>query len=124
MKNTNEKRVQWHPACFAALNLEFSENKEDLEFFQEQAVNDLPLRIDALVIKKTHNRKIRNEIGENFRWYNLVEYKSPDDELTFNSFLKGIASNTASNPFLVTASPASGSACWRYWPLYSSACAY
>lgn len=91
MKNTNEKRVQWHPACFAALNLEFSENKEDLEFFQEQAVNDLPLRIDALVIKKTHNRKIRNEIGENFRWYNLIEYKSPDDELTFNSFLKGIA---------------------------------
>lgn len=83
--------VAMDPACFAALNLEFSENKSDLEFLQEQAVNELPLRIDALIIKKTYNHKIKNEIGENFRWYNLVEYKSPSDELSFNTFLKGIA---------------------------------
>jgi hypothetical protein len=50
MKNIKEKRMQWHPACFAALNLEFAENKDDLEFLQEQAVNELPLRIDALII--------------------------------------------------------------------------
>ena len=83
--------MQWHPACFAALNLEFSENKDDLDFLQEQSVNELPLRIDVLIIKKTHNCKLKNEIGENFRWYNLVEFKSPDDELTFNTFLKGVA---------------------------------
>ena len=86
-----EKRMQWHPACFAALNLEFLDNKEDLKFLQEQVVNDLPLRIDALVIKKNKNSVIQNEIGKLFRWYNLVEYKSPDDELSFNDFLKGVA---------------------------------
>ena len=91
MNVTKENRKQWHPAFFAALNLEFSKNKDDLEFLQEQSVNELPLRIDALIIKKTHNRKIRNEIGELFRWYNIVEYKSPEDELSFNTFLKGIA---------------------------------
>ena len=91
MNKINEKRVQWHPACFAALNLEFLDNKEDLEFLQEQSVNELPLRIDALIIKKTRNCIIKNEIGEIFRWYNLIEYKSPDDELSFNTFLKGIA---------------------------------
>ena len=91
MNVTKENRMQWHPAFFAALNLEFSKNKDDLEFMQEQPVNELPLRIDALIIKRTHNRKLRNEIGEHFRWYNIVEYKSPEDELSFNTFLKGIA---------------------------------
>lgn len=89
--NTKENRIQWHPACFGALNLEFLENKEDLEFLQEQPINELPLRVDALIIKKKKGRKIKNEIGEIFRWYNLVEYKSPNDELSFNTFLKGIA---------------------------------
>ena len=91
MNHSNDSRMQWHPACFAALKLEFLDNKEDLEFLQEIAVNDLPLRMDALIIKKTHNRKIKNEIGQMFRWYNLIEYKSPNDELSLNTFLKGIA---------------------------------
>jgi len=91
MNNTKEKRMQWHPACFAALNLEFVENKNDLEFLQEQAVNDLPLRIDTLIIKKKRNCRLKNDLGRIFKLYNLVEYKSPDDELSFNTFLKGIA---------------------------------
>ena len=32
------KRVQWHPACFAALNLEFMDNKHELEILQEQPI--------------------------------------------------------------------------------------
>lgn len=45
MNITKESRMQWHPAFFAALNLEFAKNKDDLEFLQEQSVNELPLRI-------------------------------------------------------------------------------
>lgn len=86
-----EKRCQWHPACYAALNLEFKENRCDLEFLQEIPINVLPLRIDTLIIKKKHNCMIKNEIGKLFRVHNLVEYKSPDDELSFNTVLKGIA---------------------------------
>jgi len=40
--DTEEKRCQWHPACYAALNLEFKENKYDLEFQQEIPINVLP----------------------------------------------------------------------------------
>jgi len=91
LNHSKENRIQWHPACFAALNLEFLENRDDLEFLQEQTVNELPLRIDVLIIKKKQNHKIKNEIGEIFRWYNVIEYKSPDADLSFNTFLKGIA---------------------------------
>ena len=89
--DTEEKRCQWHPACYAALNQEFKENKYDLEFQQEIPINVLPLRIDTLIIKKKRNCILQNEIGKLFRTYNLVEYKSPDDELNFNTVLKGIA---------------------------------
>lgn len=87
--DTEEKRCQWHPACYAALNLEFKENKYDLEFQQEIPINVLPLRIDTLIIKKKRNCILQNEIGKLFRTHNLVEYKSPDDELNFNTVLKG-----------------------------------
>lgn len=83
--------MQWHPACFAALNLEFMENKHELEILQEQPINELPLRVDALIIKKRQRCNIRNEMGKLFRIHNLVEYKSPDDKLSFDTFLKGIA---------------------------------
>lgn len=91
MLDTNDKRCQWHPACYAALNLEFVDNKNDLEFHQEIPINVLPLRIDTLIIKKKKKCSIKNEIGKLFRVHNLVEYKSPDDEFNFNTVLKGIA---------------------------------
>lgn len=87
----DEKRCQWHPACYAALNLEFRDNKRELEFQQEIPINVLPLRIDALIIKKRRNSVLKNEIGSLFRTYNLIEYKSPEDELNFNTVLKGVA---------------------------------
>ena len=83
---TEEKRCQWHPACYAALNLELKDNMQDLEFQQEISINVLPLKVDTLIIKKKRECVIKNEIGRLFRVHNLVEYKSPDDELTFNTF--------------------------------------
>lgn len=35
--------------------------------------------------------KDKNEIGRMFRKNNLLEYKSPDDALNYDVFLKGIA---------------------------------
>ena len=86
-----KEKVQWHPACVAALHLEFMEDKHELEIMQEYALNELPLRIDILIIKKDCKSNIKNEIGKIFQIHNLVEYKSSDDELCFDTFLKGIA---------------------------------
>lgn len=86
-----EKRSQWHPAFYGALHLELVENKKDLEFKEEFILNTLPLRVDTLIIKKKNKCVIQNEIGQIFRLHNIVEYKSPNDTLNYNTFLKGIA---------------------------------
>ena len=86
-----EKRKQWHPAFYGALRLELAGNKNDLEYTEELILNTLPLQVDTLVIKKKRECEIENEIGKIFRIHNLVEYKSPDDALNYNTFLKGIA---------------------------------
>lgn len=44
-----------------------------------------------LVVKKKIPCNIQNEIGRMFRKHNLLEYKSPEDKLNYNVFLKGIA---------------------------------
>ena len=88
---TEDKKVQWHPAFYGAMHLEFRENKKELEFREEVILNTMPLRVDMLVVKKKFPCKIRNEIGKIFRKYNLVEYKSPEDTLNYDVFLKGIA---------------------------------
>lgn len=67
------------------------EDKHELEISQEHAINELPLRVDILIIKKRRKSNIKNEIGKIFRAHNLVEYKSPEEELSFDAFLKGIA---------------------------------
>ena len=53
--------------------------------------SSLPLRVDMLVVKKKQPCEIQNEIGQIFPKNNLVEYKSPNDALNYDVFLKGIA---------------------------------
>lgn len=51
----------------------------------------MPLRVDMILIKKKKDLSLKNEIGRIFRRYNLIEYKSPKDDLNYDVFLKGIA---------------------------------
>lgn len=46
------------------------------------------MAIDMLVIKNEQNHKIRKNIGRIFRKYNLVEYKSPTDYVSVDTFYK------------------------------------
>lgn len=85
---TKDKKVQWHPAFYGAMHLELKENKGELEFIEELILNTLPLRVDMLVVKKKVSCDIQNEIGQVFRKYNLLEYKSPKDALNYDVFLK------------------------------------
>ena len=91
MPMTKDKKVQWHPAFYSAMHLEFMENKEELEFTEELILNTLPLRVDMLIVKKKIPCEIKNEIGRIFQTHNLLEYKSPEDTLDYDVFLKGIA---------------------------------
>lgn len=83
-----EEDIKWHPAFYSALQLEFEEDKDKLEFINELQLSKEPLRIDVEVIKKVKSNKLYNEIGNIFRKYNLIEYKSPKDNLTIKDFYK------------------------------------
>lgn len=88
MKDTN---IQWHPGFIGAMNLELKKNRDDLLFEKEHNLNTRPLEIDLLVIKKQAGVQVDNEIGRIFRGHNILEYKSPRDELDIDVFYKASA---------------------------------
>ena len=88
MKDTN---IQWHPGFIGAMNLELKKNRDDLLFEKEHNLNTRPLEIDLLVIKKQAGVQVDNEIGRIFRGHNILEYKSPKDELDIDTFYKAMA---------------------------------
>ena len=87
----SDTKIQWHPAFIAAMNLELIQNRNDLVFEKEYNLNTKPLEIDLLVIKKYVSVKITNEIGHLFKGHNIIEYKSPEDNLDIDDFYKTVA---------------------------------
>ena len=83
-----EGKLQWHPAYVAALHIEFENELDVLEIKSEHLLGKKPLQIDVLVIKKAEDTPIRKNIGQIFRTYNIIEYKSPEDSLNINDFYK------------------------------------
>ena len=85
--NTNDEKIQWHPAFDAALQIELGEETKYLEFDSEHLLSKKPMQIDVLVKNERHV-KIQKNIGRIFRQYNIVEYKSPEDDLNIDDFYK------------------------------------
>ena len=81
-----ESKIQWHPGFYAGMEAEFQTYQVTME--REFQLTRGPLSIDLLIIKKLTDEKIENQIGNIFRRYNIVEYKSPDDELSIDVFYK------------------------------------
>ena len=86
-----QELTQWHPGFCSAVRLELWDNREDLEYTNEYNLNRKPLQIDLLVIKKDKHVQMSNEIGTLFREHNIMEYKSPEDELNIDVYFKGLA---------------------------------
>jgi len=83
-----EGRIQWHPAFYAALQIELEKDREQLVFEEEHLLGKKPMQIDTVVIKKKKDINIQKNIGHIFREHNIIEYKSPDDCLEVNDFYK------------------------------------
>jgi hypothetical protein len=79
--------IEWHPAFYAAAELELKDNMDELKFEREYNLSKEPLRID-LLIQKDGARTIKNEIGHIMRKYNIIEYKSPRDKMSIDDFYK------------------------------------
>ena len=88
MKNGTKDTIQWHPAFHASIQIEFEAEAEKLTFEPEHLLSKKPMQMDELIIKVAENEAIHKNIGRIFRQYNIIEYKSPDDNLTINDFYK------------------------------------
>lgn len=86
-----KNNIAWHPGFVNAMKLELTYNEDELEYDTERELNQQPLRIDFLVIKKSKNTIIKNEIGRFFLGHNLMEYKSADDQMNIDTLFKVIA---------------------------------
>lgn len=84
----NETTTQWHLGLKPAVDLELADERENLSYFRDFSLNQQALEIDLLIIKEEGNQPIRNEIGRFFKKYNIIEYKSPKDELNIDTFYK------------------------------------
>lgn len=84
-------KIQWHPAFYAAVELEFREDVRELNLTEEYNLSKKPICIDLLIIKEGERDKIlKNEIGHIMRKHNVLEYKGPDDELSIDTLYKVI----------------------------------
>lgn len=88
--NTKDDKIQWHPAFDAALQIELGDEAKYLEFESEHMLTKKPMQIDVLV-KNDKHVKIQKNIGRIFRKYNIIEYKSPKDDLNIDDFYKTYA---------------------------------
>jgi hypothetical protein len=68
--------------------MELLDYHDILDFNDENHLNEEPLRVDCVVIKKTKDVKIEKNIAAFFREYNLFEYKSPGKYVSIADFYK------------------------------------
>ena len=86
-----QDNIQWHPAFCSAVELELREYKQYLTYEREHNLSKMPLKIDLLVIKKKPDIVIRNDIADFFLGYNILEYKSPGDDVNAATFYKALS---------------------------------
>lgn len=86
----DNQKLQWHPAFQAAMQIEFWDEREFLQFIPEYNLTKKPLAIDTLIIKMVPGQALKKNLGQLFRQHNIIEYKSPDDYLSINDFYKVI----------------------------------
>ena len=85
--NTDKRRlVQWHPAFYANIQIEFAGEMRKMYFENEHQLGTKPKEIDVCIIKKNSSEAIEKNIGRIFRKYNIVEYNSPTDYFGIDDF--------------------------------------
>lgn len=88
----DENKIQWHQAFVGAMYCELGDDINNVEFNPEHSITRKPLQMDLLIVKKlTKNgvlAELSSSIGKMLSAYNIIEYKSPDDELGIDAFFQ------------------------------------
>lgn len=90
LQKKRKHKINWHHAVFEVLKIELEEYLHQLEFREEYHLGKSKdsLRVDVLIIQKLSNLHIPKQIAEKFQTYNLIEYKSPGDNLSIDDYYK------------------------------------
>lgn len=90
MEKQKQHRINWHHAAYEVLKIELEKYEEYLEFYEEYhlGISKDSLRVDVLIIQKNQEVHISKKIAEKFRKYNIIEYKSPGDNLSIDDYYK------------------------------------
>ncbi|MCQ2373797.1 MAG: hypothetical protein MJ050_06935 [Phascolarctobacterium sp.] len=86
--NVDKQMLDWHSGFYAAAKFEF--RNEPFSFEREYPLNKMPICIDVLINSKP-GYVSENNIARIFRRVNVIEYKSPKDELTYVQFFKTLS---------------------------------
>ena len=89
-ENTDNRKQQidWHSGFAGGLGLCFQHYRSSIDIEREHPLTKESPRIDFLVIKKTTDVFINNSVGQNFRKFNIIEFKNPTDELSIDTVWK------------------------------------
>ena len=77
METNKKPKLQWHPAFYAGIQIEFEAERDKLTFENEHQLGTKPKQIDVLIIKNNSKEPIQKNIGRIFRTHNIIEYKAP-----------------------------------------------
>ena len=66
MEEDRKDVLQWHPAFYADLQIEFQEETYKLMFQNEYPLSKKPMLVDILVIKKKKRRKDSQKYRQDF----------------------------------------------------------
>ena len=89
-RNLKAVNIRWHLGFYGAAEIEFLANKGDLDFTREYNLGKEPLRVDLLAVRKLVDSPIENEIWHIIKRHNIIEYISPEDELSIDDFYKTV----------------------------------
>lgn len=84
------ERKQWHAPYYCSMRMELRANGEGYSYEEEHLLNTKPLQVDMLAKVTGEMNWVLDEITEGFRRHNIIEFKSPDDDLNLDVFYKNI----------------------------------
>ena len=80
-------KIEYHYGFYGAVHVEYEPSHVNMEYLQEHELGDEPVRMDMLILKQDRT-PLTDPIGSFFKTHNVLEYKSPQDQLSINDFCK------------------------------------
>ena len=79
-------KIEYHQGFYAAMQFEYE--AAPVEIWKDPQLGDQSVRLDMVIIKQNDDETLSDPIGRFFKKYNVVEYRSPEDSLSIDDFIR------------------------------------